>query len=336
MKIVLLSKENENNWNNFIDNHKNGLIYYKTEWRDAISKEYGHDSKYYYVENKEKIIAILPLFIVHSIFKKVIISIPYCPYGGVLSVDSNAESLLINKALELAKERKVDYIELKEVNSKYKEFVNVSNHITFHLSLKKEFELIWSELSKSTKRHVKKGQKLDYKITFDSNIEVFYNLYLKHLKKIGTPPMSMRFFKVLHQNYGESFKIATIWFENNPAASILLLISNNSVIYDRGSTNYDLRHLSLNYVLFWEIIKKYSNSKFDYFDFGRSVKDSGTFQFKNGWRPKIIPLNYQYYILKGNTPNYSQVNSKRKLFTHIFKWLPRIPYIDYKIRKWFP
>lgn len=336
MKVFLLSKEKENKWNQFVDSHKKGSVYYKTDWRDTITKEFGHKFNYYYVEFEGEIIGILPLFMVNSIFKKGIISIPYCPYGGILSVNSKAENLLINKALEYAEDRKATYIELKEIDNKYKGFVNVSNHITFHLSLKKEPEFIWKELSKSTRRHIKKGQKLDYNITFDSNIEVFYDLYLKHLKMIGTPSMSKNFFKTLLDNFGDSLKIVTIWMENTPAASILLFISNNTIIYDRGSTNYDLRHLSLNYVLFWEVINKYANSKFDFFDFGRSVEESGTFQFKNGWRPKIVKLNYQYYILHGNLPNYSQNSWKRKFFTIFFKKMPNIPLLAYQLRKWFP
>lgn len=335
MNLRLLTNNKERKWDDFVKMHPKGSIYFKIAWKDTVVNEFGHESIFIYIEDNEEIVAVLPLFLIHSIFGKKLVSIPYCPYGGVLSKNDEAEHMLIQEALRLRIKYKADYIELKSLDNQYDSFSTVSNYLTFHLSLEDDFELIESRFSKNTKRNINKAKKLDYELSIDSNINIFYDLYDIHMRKIGTPSLSKRFFHGMALNFGKSLQVATIWYKGVPAASIVLLFSDDSIIYDRGATNYELRHLNLNYALFWELIRKYSNTSHKYFDFGRSVVESGTYQFKNGWRPEIKKMNYQYLVSKGKLPDYSQESFKRKLFTKLFKKLPNFPFLNYQLRKRF-
>ena len=334
--ITELTNSWEKEWDNFVQSNKCSY-YFKISWRDVIHQNFNHQYKYYiHTDENGKIDGILPLFVIKSFLGTKLISIPYCPYGGVISKDEMVIDLLIAKAIEIGKSLNAKYIELKETSATYPNFIESSSYLTFKLNLSYPILEIWSNLSKSTKRKIKNSEKVETRITIDSNIEVFYRLYLKHLKKMGTPAIKFSFFENLIKKDPTNVKVATIWYEGIAASSILLLETDAGVIYDRGATNYGLRFLNLNYKLFWEIIKHYNKLEMNSFDFGRSVEESGTFQFKNSWRPNIIKLQYQYYLYNGSPINHSQSSWKRKVITKILKSLPRIEYIDNYLRKLYP
>lgn len=334
--ITELTNSKEKEWDNFVQSNECSY-YFKISWRDVVYQNFNHQYKYYiHTDEFGKIDGILPLFIIKSFLGTKIISIPYCPYGGVITKKEIVKNLLLAKAIELGKSLNAKYIELKETSEINPNFVESSNYLTFKLNLWNPIPDIWSNLSKSTKRKIKNSEKIDTKITVDANIEVFYKLYSKHLKKIGTPVIKFGFFEELIKKDRMNVKVATIWYDGNAASSILLLETSTGVIYDRGATNYNLRFLNLNYKLFWEIIKHYSNLKMKSFDFGRSVEESGTFQFKNSWRPDILKLHYQYYLYDGSPIDHSQSGWKRKVISKILKLLPRIESIDNYLRKLYP
>lgn len=334
--IIELTQNKEKEWDDFIQSH-NCSYYFKIAWRDVVYNSFNHQYKYYIsLNDRGEIDGVLPLFVIESFLGIKLISIPYCPYGGVITNDDNIKSLLIKEAIDLGNSLNAKYVEIKGINELYENFLNSSNYYTFMLNLDIPINDIRTKLSKSNKRKLNKGKKLNTQVTIDSNIEVFYKLYLKHLKNKGTPAIHSDFFKDLIEKDKKNVKVATIWYNDEPASSILLLETRDKVIYDRGAINKKLRNLNLNYVLFWNVIKYYSELGVKYFDFGRSVKESGTFQFKGSWRPDIIKLNYQYYLYRGKLPEYSQSGRKRKILSKLLKSFPRIGYVDHYLRKLFP
>jgi len=93
------------------------------------------------------------------------------------------------------------------------------------------------------------------------------------------------------------------------------------------------------YTLIWKLIENSCERGIKWFDFGRSVQESGTFQFKTGWGAEPVQLNYQYYLHnKKKMPDTSQMNPKRKQFAKIWKMLPLAVAntLGPAIRKYYP
>jgi len=323
MIIEELSGRLENEWDAFVFSHPDGTIYHQIGWKKLIQKTYNHAPMYLIGRENEKIVGVLPLFIIKSFFKKKLVSIPYCPYGGVLAINGEIQSQLINKAVSLTRDKNLKYLELREKKDLNCGLAKAEKHVSFLLKLSQDSNALWESLSPSTRRHIRKAEKIEYEIKINKDINTFYDLYSKHMRNIGTPTLGYKFFKNLANILNNSFDIATIYYKNYPAASILLLYFNNIVIYDRGASSYEHKDMNLNYVLFWNIISNLSKKNYGYFDFGRSIPESGTYQFKNGWRPEVIKLQYQYYLNNGSSiPNISQSSAKRQMFAKIWKQLP--------------
>ncbi len=323
MIIEELTEQYEKEWDTFVLNHPHGTIYHQILWKKLIQKTYNHKPVYLICRENEKIAGILPLFIIKAFNSKKLVSIPYCPYGGILALNERIQILLIEKAISLTKTLKSKYLELREKRKLNFRLEINDKYFSFILKLSKDPNVLWNSFSQSTRRHIRKAEKIDFEIRNNKDIDTFYNLYSRQMKNIGTPTLGYKFFNNLADILNDSFSIATIYYSNQPVSSVLLLYFKNTVVYDRGASSVEYKNLNLNYILFWSIICELSKQNFDYFDFGRSVAESGTFQFKNGWRPEVIKLQYHFYLNTINSiPDVTQISTKRKMFAKLWKKLP--------------
>jgi hypothetical protein len=75
------------------------------------------------------------------------------------------------------------------------------------------------------------------------------------------------------------------------------------------------------------------------FDFGRSKRGTGAFDFKRHWGFEPEPLHYQYYLPKGGLiPDINPLNPKLKIFISLWKKFP-LPIANFfgpKVIKYLP
>ena len=74
-------------------------------------------------------------------------------------------------------------------------------------------------------------------------------------------------------------------------------------------------------LLYWEMIKYAINEQYQYFDFGRSTEDEGTFKFKSQWGAIPHPM-FWYSYPKTTEEQNSQESFKKKAFIFFWQRLP--------------
>jgi hypothetical protein len=70
----------------------------------------------------------------------------------------------------------------------------------------------------------------------------------------------------------------------------------------------------VNMVMYYHLLERAVQRRQTAFDFGRSTRDGGTFQFKKQWGAKPIEAVWQYYVRQGavnamrpDNPNYGRL-----------------------------
>src|SRR5581483_6477623 len=82
-------------------------------WLKILERGLGHEVLCLEALGEGKTRGLLPLAHVHSLlFGRFLVSLPYLNYGGVLADNEQVARLLIDRAIELAKQLKVRYLEL--------------------------------------------------------------------------------------------------------------------------------------------------------------------------------------------------------------------------------
>ena len=325
IEVAELRADEEGEWDAYVLKHPNSTFFHQIGWRNVVQETYKHKPIYLVAKEDGNIKGILPLFFMKSVvFGTKLVSVPFAPYGGVCADDKMAEKMLIEEAKRITDEYDVDYLELRQFNKKDAEFVTNDAYVTLILKLNRNYEVIWNTFRKSMRRYIRKAVENDLKVTINSkNLKDFYNIYTNAMRNLGTPAHSAAFFRNILIEFSENSNIATIEYKDRVISTIFLLYFKDIVIYGWGASLREYLELSPNYLLFWEIIKYSCERGFNFFDFGRSLPDTGVFLFKRGWGAVPKQLYYQYYLNNiSKMPDTGQLNPNRQRVAKVWRRLP--------------
>jgi hypothetical protein len=86
--------------------------------------------------------------------------------------------------------------------------------------------------------------------------------------------------------------------------------------------------------MYWEVMERARQRGVQIFDYGRSKRESGSFDFKANWGFEPEPLHYEYFLVRSpSMPNLSPTNPSyarairmwRRMPVWMTQWLgPRI------------
>ena len=327
LEVYELKKEEEKLWDSYIYKSSSSTFYHQLGWRNVVKKTYKHKPIYLVAKENGELKGVLPLFLMKSmIFGKKLVSVPFAPYGGACADDGIAEKMLIEEAIRVVEEFDADYLELRYLNKNGNNPnpTTNSNYVTFILSLNLNAEVAWRTFNNKVRNAIRKAIKSGVKIANDSHIEEFYGLYTRNMRDLGTPPHSFAFFKNLLHEFPEHTRVVSVKYDGVSVAAMLLLYFKDTIISGWAASDRRYRNVNPNNLLYWEVIKAGCEAGYKYFDFGRSLRGSGTFKFKKPWGGKIKQLYYQYHLFNNrkNMPDTSQLNPKRRKFAGIWRKMP--------------
>src|SRR5262249_5116731 len=118
-------------------------------WLAVLQQGLRHTPYCLEVVEGEKTRGLLPLAYVHSVlFGRFLVSLPYLNYGGVLADDDRAARLLIDRAVGLADQLKVRFLELRHVQATDHPGLNylTSSKVHMQLPLPATSEQLWSQI----------------------------------------------------------------------------------------------------------------------------------------------------------------------------------------------
>ncbi|MFW6194544.1 MAG: FemAB family XrtA/PEP-CTERM system-associated protein [Halobacteriota archaeon] len=324
MEIVELKQSEEKLWDDYVLQSDESTFFHQIGWKNVVEHTYGHKPIYLVAKEDGQIKGILPLFWLKSkIFGKKLVSVPFAPYGGVCAETKDVEDMLLEEAKKLAEEYDVDYLELRYLGRSSDNEVLFSNsrYTTFILNLNKNIDNLWDEkLNKKVRNAVRKAYKSNLECSLCS-LKQFYDLYLKNMKLLGTPAHPCDFFSKLMKEFPDKSTIFGVEYNDKVVSSTILLSFKDTLISGWTASDKEYSNLNPNNLLYWEVIKYACEQGYSYFDFGRSLVDSGTYQFKKPWGGDIINLSYQYYGRK-KIPDTSQTNPKRRKFASLWRKTP--------------
>ena len=204
MEITLASPSDRNIWNSFVSSHPLSRVFHFWSWGDLADQIYDHTRFYLTAREGDEVAGVLPLILIRSlVFGKKLISLPYCEYGGPLvREESSVAAALLRRALEIAREERVESIELRglseSLGSAAEEigFKPYADNVTFRLALVTGAESIWNNFEGGRVRTaVRKAEKKDVSLEEASSIEDvsdYYRLRLITEKRHGSLPKSYR------------------------------------------------------------------------------------------------------------------------------------------------
>jgi FemAB-related protein (PEP-CTERM system-associated) len=301
-------------------------FYQSTNWMRTIKESYKFTPFYMTLFDNEKILNAIPFFFIKSIFLgKKFVSMPYGDYGGFLFSDINADWII--KELEnLARKNNVDYVEIRELDLKLEKNLKSfekKTYVNFTLNLNKSLEDIWASFDKKVRNSIRKAEKNNVKVIEGDrkDLEEFYRLYIKTMKKLGSPPHSFEFFDNVFKFCSNNIKLLFAVCDNKKIAASIFFLHNKKIYYWKNVSEYEFLNLRPNDLILYKMIEWGQKKNYESLDLGRSRENEGGYLFKKRWGGKMSELKYYYRLFKDvEIPDPEE--EKYKFLGNIWKILP--------------
>ncbi len=325
METIVTHCVSDLEWNNYVRSHKYGSPFHLTNWRDAIAGAFGHKGIYLEARKNGKITGILPLIHVKSLlFGNILSSVAFAAYGGILADDRETFELLLKEAKTISKEYGVDYTDLKFINDPCCDLPSSGTYVTFIKELSADHDENLKSIPRKQRAMVRKGIKSGLEaIVSTDRLNEFYDIFAVNVHRLGTPVYSKKWFQALLDAYGDEAELLVVEHENKVISGVLSFYYGNTVLPYYAASLAEYRKFAPNDFQYWELMKRAVNRGCRYFDYGRSKRGTGQFNFKKHWGFEPHPLHYRYILNKiDKVPEINPLNPKYKRKIEAWKRLP--------------
>ncbi|HEV2580303.1 MAG TPA: GNAT family N-acetyltransferase, partial [Ktedonobacteraceae bacterium] len=222
-------------------------FYYQQPWLDLLADVYGYTIIPLTITDQNgQVSGFLPLCSIHSpITGRRLVSLPFSDYCPMLAADEASANALADQAVELARQQKAKYLELRtggcKALSARADLVEEALYVRWLISLAADPDAIWSGLRKPIQRQVKKSQKLGVQVRVARDRQDVAHYYRMHLltrsKKHGMPAQPQRYFYRLWDAFASSgsMQLLLAEYEGAVIAGMVLLASGSTIRYAYGA-----------------------------------------------------------------------------------------------------
>lgn len=319
-----LETRDEVRWNDFVRRHPEGTFFHLAEWQHVLEQALHHHTRYLCAESGGRIVGVLPLAEVRSLlFGHALISTPFCVYGGILAEDEKAHRALERAACELGERLGVDYVEMRNRKPRHAGWPTKDLYVTFRRPIDPDAEKNMSAIPRKQRAMVRKGIQRELRVEIDERVDRLYGVYSESLRNLGTPVFSRRYMALLAQVFAGQCEVLTVTHAGQPVASVMSFYFRDEVLPYYGGSTGAARNLAANDFMYWQVMERARERGTRIFDFGRSKRDTGSFDFKSHWGFEPEPLCYEYFLVRArDLPNLSPTNAKFGRLIDLWRRLP--------------
>lgn len=322
--VHLLQAQDAKRWDEFLLACPEATFFHRAGWQTVIECAFAHKTWFLYAESRGRIQGVLPLAEINSnIFGHSLSSLPFCVYGGIAAISEPAREALDTAAQELASRLRVDYLEYRNVKTLHLDWPRKDLYVTFRKEILPEIEQNMQAIPRKQRAMVRKGIKCGLESTVDKGIERFFSAYSASVHRLGTPVFSKRYFRLLEEVFADDCELMIITKEGRTISGVMSFYFRDEVLPYYGGGTSDARDVAGNDFMYWELMRRACERGYKTFDFGRSKRNSGSFDFKKNWGFEPQPLHYEYQLHRAKAvPDNNPLNPKYQFFIKAWRKLP--------------
>jgi FemAB-related protein (PEP-CTERM system-associated) len=325
VQVRQLQDGEEGEWDGFVRSCPSGTLFHLAAWRRVTAAVLGHESIYLVARRGTAITGVLPLSRVRNrLFGDCLVSMPLAVYGGICATDADSYSQLLSASGEIAKEAGVKYVEMRNRTEPFA--TNLAGrdlYVTFTQDLTLGPDKLLERLPRDTRYMVRKSLKNGLTWASDISLAEFYDIYARSVHRLGTPVFPMKLFAQVMSEFADNCRVFGVRKGSQAIAAVLCLYFEDRVMPYYGGSLAEFNRDAPNNFMYWNLIAQSCAEGLRYFDFGRSKKGTGAYQFKSSWAMQEAELPYRYLLVKAReVPHLSPVDQKFQLPVALWKRMP--------------
>jgi len=311
-------------WDQFVYSCPEATFFHRAGWKTVIERAIGHRTRFLYAESDGRIEGVLPLAEVRStLFGHTLVSLPFCVYGGVAADTPRARSALDRAAIALAEQWRVDHLEYRSRIPCHPDWAHSDLYVTFRKAIQPDVEKNLNEIPRKQRAMVRKGIKAELGSEIDEGTARFFAAYSESVHRLGTPVLPRRYFNALREVFGSDCEVLTVSHRGRLVASVMSFYFRDEVLPYYGGGTEMAREIAGNDFMYWELMRRACERGIRWFDYGRSKRGTGSFDFKKNWGFEPQALHYEYRMVRGaRIPEVNPLNPKYRLLIKMWRRLP--------------
>lgn len=337
LAIQQYTEANRQEWDDFVNRHPEGRVSYLIGYKDVIEMTYGYEPSYWLFRGSNgEIKAIFPSFVKKSwILGNKLVSQPFYDNGGLLGDSLTEEdNLVIKRKLgALLVQHKVPFLEVHGgtgLSAKSSEliFTEKALHQYAILRLSSSSDEVWEKkLERRARKDIRKAYRSELECyqetTEEAFIHGFYPLYLRSMKRLGTPPNPQSFFLNCLRYLRDYMRLFVVKYQGDIIHTLrgftmgkrvhLIDMPSNERFWDKNPSD----------LACWEFIKWAADNGYEFVDFG-PVRYGGQELWKKKWGVEYSGYSYFYLSSIGYTPkDVMMYSNMAKIISSI--WRKTVP-----------
>jgi FemAB-related protein (PEP-CTERM system-associated) len=311
-------------WDDFVERCTEATFFHRAGWKSVIERAFRHRTYFLYAEADGRIEGVLPLAEVESLlFGHTLGSLPFCAYGGIAAASARARHALDEAARVFADMRCVDHLEYRNLEPRHPDWIRKDLYVTFRKPIESDIERNLLAIPRKQRAMVRKGAKAGLRSEIDAGVDRFFPAYAASVHRLGTPVFSKRYFEILKEVFADACEVLTVTREGVPVSSVLSFYFRDEVLPYYGGGTAAARELAGNDFMYWEVMRRACERGIRVFDYGRSKRGTGSFDFKRNWGFEPQPLHYEYRLVRGKcVPDHNPLNPRYGGLIRLWRRLP--------------
>lgn len=115
----------------------------------------------------------------------------------------------------------------------------------------------------------------------------------------------------------------SVTLDGEVISSVLSFYFRDEVLPYYAGDTIKARSLAANDFKYWELMRRACERGCKVFDYGRSKRGTGSFDFKKNWGFEPKPLHYEYQLHRAKqVPDQNPLNPKYQMFIKAWRRLP--------------
>ncbi len=285
-------------WDEFVLSHPECTNYHRWSWRHVFEEVFGWPSIYLIAEENARIRGILPLISQRCLLRNYLSSMPHLNGGGIVADEPEIRNLLLEAAIQCAQQNSASYLELRQPGEHALPLMPRHDKVAAVLPIEKDSEKRMCRLEKKTRNLVRKSLTFGMSSEFGGSalLNEFYEVYRHNMHDLGSPSYSSDFFSEILHRFPEDTRICIARLGSSIVAGAFLLGFRGTLEVAWASSYRKFLNLKPNMFLYWNILSFGAEHGYEYLDFGRSSRNSSTYDFKRQWGAVPTDLHWGYWL----------------------------------------
>ena len=311
-------------WDQFVFGCPAATFFHRAGWKEVIERAFGHRTHFLLAEENGSIQGVLPLAEINSrLFGHSLSSLPFCVYGGIIASTLPARQALDEAAQTLAANLNVDFLEYRNTMPFHTDWPSKDLYVTFRKTIDPDEEANMLAIPRKQRAMVRKGIKAELASEIDDGVERFFSVFADNVHRHGTPALPKRYFALLQEIFGSDCEVLSVVKDGQVLSSVLSFYFRDEVLPYYAGDTLAARDVAANDFKYWELMRRACERGIKVFDYGRSKRGTGPFDFKKNWGFEPQPLHYEYQLHRAKTiPDTNPLNPKYRLFIKLWQRLP--------------